>query len=72
MNEYDEFHEKISSLFQDEGRYYSLLKEVFVTKELKKELAVKINNFSRDESVRTSIRLKSRTLLQIPFDEKEL
>ena len=64
MNEYDEFHEKISSLFQDEGRYYSLLKEVFVTKELKKELAVKINNFSRDESVRTSIRLKSRTLLQ--------
>ena len=31
---------------------------------MKKELAVKINNFSRDESVRTDIRLKGRTLLQ--------
>jgi CheY-like chemotaxis protein len=64
MNEYDEFHEKISSLFQDEGRYYSLLKEVFVTKELKKELAVKIKDFSRDESVQIGVRLKGCILLQ--------
>ena len=70
MDEYDEFHENISALDEDEGRYYALLKEVFLTKDLKKELALKIKDFSRDESVQIGVRLNGRALLQYYLSKK--
>jgi len=62
-NEFEEFYNDISSINPDEGRYYSLMKEVFETDELKKDLAIKIKDLSRDESVLNNIRGKSRILL---------
>lgn len=62
--EFDEFYKNISVISSDEGCYFALLKEVFETKELNKELATRIKDFSRDETVNYSIRMRSHILLQ--------
>lgn len=63
MDEFKDFYNDISSINSDEGRYYSLLKEVFETDELKKELAIRIKDFCKDGSVHKNLRMRSRILL---------
>ena len=70
-DEFEEFYMNISMIDSDEGRYFVLLKEVYETKELNKELALKIMSFSRDESVSNSIRIRSRILLQNYLSRKK-
>lgn len=61
--EYVEFLKNITKIYSDKGYYYSLLKETFDTKELDKNLAVKIYNFSNNDSVSDEIKKKSNILL---------
>lgn len=64
MDDFEAFHNDISTINPDEGLYFSLLKEVFEEKELKKELAIRIKDFSIDKSIRSNIRARTRNLLQ--------
>lgn len=64
MDEFEVFLNDISSINPDEGHYYSLLRDVFGTKELKKELAIRIKDFSRDKSICSNLRVRTRNLLQ--------
>ena len=71
MTDYEAFYNDILSINSDEGRYYSLLKEVFETKDLKKELAVKIKDFSKDKSVNNNLRNRGRILLNTYLSSKD-
>ena len=64
MDEYEEFIKDLSSRVPDEGYYYSLLREVFESKDINKNLAIKIRDLSWDESVSDYVRTQSHTLLQ--------
>lgn len=71
FDEYEEFHKDISSRIPDEGHYYSLLKEVFETKNIRKDLAIAIRYLSWDPSVSNYVRSKSHILLQNYLSDKK-